>query len=302
MNFLLVGAAFGACAFAAGWLIGLLVSSSVPRQVKRRSARAAFILGIAPLLVAVAAVVALVGPAFLIYEPRDTRELPGFVLLVGSAVGCALLLRTTFRLIRIALASRRLIREWTRHATPLTSIKVMPAMAIDTGHPVVVVAGLTRAALYIDRRVLETCSDDELDAIAAHELAHVESADNVKRLMLAATRGPTHTLVTCWRDAAELDADRFAATDERRGLALASALVKVARAATSPQLDALAASSVHDGGDVERRVQALLRPRPPQGRLRGAAATVIAIALVALAPLGWKSTYEAMELLVSYLP
>lgn len=302
MTFLLLGATLGMFAFASGWAIGLLLSATWPRLVDCRSARMAFAMGVAPLAFAIAAVVALVGPSFAIYEPRHTREVPGVLLLIGGGAGFALLTRTAVRLVRITLVSHRVIREWARHATPLTPIDRMPAMAIDAAHPVVLVAGVRHAALYIDRRVLATCSDEEIDAIVAHEWAHVRSADNTKRLLLAAVRGPQHPLVVSWRDAAELDADCFAASDEKRGLALASALVKVARAATSPRLDAIAASGIHDGGNVESRVHALLMGRPPQQRSNRTVALAIAVALIASVPLAWRPLHEAAELLVNYVP
>jgi Zn-dependent protease with chaperone function len=302
MNFFIVGLALCMFAFAAAWATGLLLSRTLTRVVDHRSARRAFALGVAPLALGLAAVVLCVGPAFLIYEPRDAHEVPGIVFMAGGGAGLALLMRAAGRFARMLMASRRLIREWARQAEPLTSVTVMPAMTVDVGHPIVAVAGLARSALYIDRQVLSACSRDEIEAIAAHELAHVRSRDNAKRLLLAATRGLGHPLAAAWRDAAEMDADRFAASDERRGVALASALVKVARVATSRRLDACAVSGVHEGGNIETRVRALLsggRPGEPQRRTLEIA---LAVGLTVLVPLAWKPIHEAVELAVNYLP
>ena len=256
----------------------------------------------APLTLGILAVALFVGPAFFLFGPRDTREVPGVMFLAAAAAGFVLLTRTAVRLGRMMVTSRRVLREWARHGEPVQSITLLPAMRIDAGHPVVAVGGLTRSSLFIDHRVLTACSGEELEAIAAHELGHVKSGDNAKRLVLAAIRGFAHPLVTAWRDAAELDADRFAASDEKRGLALASALVKIARVATSPRLDPLAASGVYEGGSIETRVRALLSTRRPVPQPRWTAGKVMVFALPALVSLTWKPVHDAIELVVNYLP
>ena len=58
----------------------------------------------------------LVVPAVLIYEPRDTREAAGVILLAGAAAGLLLMARTAVRLARMVLASRRVVRQWAQDA------------------------------------------------------------------------------------------------------------------------------------------------------------------------------------------
>ena len=301
MNFFLLAASLCTFSFAVAWLAGLLLSRRLHGRADGESARAAFAAGIAPLALAVMAVLLLVIPAVMIYEPIDTRETAGTILLAGAAAGLFLLMRTTVRLARMILASHRLVLKWRQHAEPLSSITTMRALSVNARYPVVAVAGFARAALYIDRRVLQACSADEIEAIAAHELAHVHSRDNWKRLLLAATCGTQHRLFAAWRDAAEIDADRSAGSDPRRGLALASALLKVATVAAPPRLDDVAVSGVQDGGCVEARVRALLSvpPAPLQGHRRTG---FLAPAILLLVPLAWKPVHVALELVVNYLP
>jgi Zn-dependent protease with chaperone function len=302
MTFALLTAIVAAAAFAGGWSIGVGLLSVRPWHRRIRSANAIFALGIAPLALATAATVLFVIPAFLLYEPRATTESAGWLVVVAAAVGVGLFVRTIARIVRMLLLSRRMVRDWGHHAQPLGTIGVLRALLIDTGHPVVAVAGFRRAALYIDRRVLAVCGADEIDAIAAHELAHVRSLDNVKRLLLGSTQHPHHPLVAAWRDAAERDADRFAAANEGRGLSLASALVKVARAGATPQLDAMAASSMHDGASIERRISALLEQTPPRPSVNRHPSVLGMLMLACLAPVSWRVVYDFVEFVINRLP
>ena len=301
MNFILLATSLCTFTFALAWLAGLILSRRLDSRAGVKSARAAFAAGIAPFALAVMAVLFLVIPAVLIYEPIDTGETAGTILLAGGAAGLFLLMRTTVRLARMMLASHRLVLKWRQHAEPLTSITTMRALSVSARYPVVAVAGFARAALYIDRRVLQACSADEIEAIAAHELAHVHSRDNWKRLLLAATCGTRHRLFAAWRDAAETEADRSAGSDPRRGLALASALLKVATVAAPRRLDDVAVSGVQDGGCVEARVRALLSatPAPLQRHRR---TRLLTPAILLLVPLAWKPVHIALELAVNYLP
>ena len=300
MTFFLLGAALSMLTFALAWLAGLLFARVLSNNAGEDSARAAFAAGIAPLAFGLISVLLLVVPAVLIYEPRDTREMAGAILLAGAAAGLFLMMRTTVRLARMIFASHRLVQKWLQHAEPLTSITTMRALSVNARYPVVAVAGFARAALYIDRRVLQACSADEIEAIAAHELAHVHSRDNWKRLLLSATRGTQHRLFAAWRDAAEREADRSAGRDPRRSLALASALLKVATVATPPRLDDVAVSGVQDGGCVEARVRALLSV--PPAPLQRSRAGFLATAILLMVPLVWKPVHLALELVVNYLP
>jgi Zn-dependent protease with chaperone function len=301
---LALAATLAGAAFAAGWLLGLVIADVVARRTRAAaSSSLLFAVGVGPLAFAGAAVLVFVLPAFVLFEPAaaSASEAPGAVLIAMALAGGALLLRTAHRIVGMLRASRRILRDWARGAEPLPVLGGIPAMRIDIGRPVVAVSGVVRAALYIDRQVLERCTADEIDAIAAHEFAHVQSRDNVRRLLLVATRG-THPVVAAWRDASELEADRVAGRDARRGLALASALVKVARAGRVPHLDGIAASSVHDGGHVDRRVRALLAPRPaPAARRPGGRAAAVA-GLCLLAPVTWRAVHEFIEVLVNRLP
>jgi Zn-dependent protease with chaperone function len=163
--------------------------------------------------------------------------------------------------------SRRIVAAWTRQERALDEGRWgIRAFAIDADFPVVAVAGVIRPKLYVDRRVLDACLPGELDAIAAHERAHVRHRDNWRRLLIGACAGPTSLEAAAWREAAERAADTRAADSPRQALNLASALLKMARLAPSRTFERTALSTIHDGGSLETRVAYLLRtvaPAPP---------------------------------------
>jgi hypothetical protein len=159
------------------------------------------------------------------------------------------------------LCSKRIVSAWSRSGSPLADSRWgMPALRIDSGAPVVAVAGILRPRLFIDRRVLEACAPEELDAIAAHERAHVRHHDNLRRLLLGAAVGSSSGHAAAWREASERAADRHAASSPRAALHLAAALVRLSRAASGRAPDAAIVSTILDGGTLESRIGALLAP------------------------------------------
>jgi Zn-dependent protease with chaperone function len=189
----------------------------------------------------------------------------------------------------------------------------MPALALDLPFPLVAVLGIARPRLFISRAVLGACSSTEIRAIVEHERAHVLRRDNAVRLLMDAapdllglTRLP-QALAAAWHQAVEHRADDAAT----RRLDLASALVKVARMATSSPAMALPASALYRGeGDdlIGARVRRLVAPGA-DARPRWATA-VAGSALALMALLGTavmtgatsRAAHALLEATVSVLP
>jgi len=298
-------AGFG-LAYAAARL--LLACASL--RPARPQARPAVLLAraVAPTLVASIVSTALILPAFLLFEPAHDGERAGVVLTALAVLGGAQIGAAAVRAIRMLRFARTVTSAWGVHARPLPHEPWgLPAYAVDAGFPVVAVAGFFRPRLFVDRRVLTVCSPAELAAIAAHERAHVECRDNLRRLLVGACEGPRSRAAAAWRHAAEHAADARAAESSERAVDLAAALVKIARLAPGRPLETAALSTIHDGGSLEARIQRLLavdRPaavRAPRSVIWLAAApAAFAILLQGRAMLAW--THAAVELLVRYLP
>ena len=262
----------------------------------------------APMIAALAVGIGIVLPAFAIFEPPHGGERIGALLPIAAVVGAGLLAIWIARAVLMLAASRRLTRTWRQGSAPLDDGRWgMRALRIDTGTPIVAVAGLLRPRLFIDRSVLDLCTASELDAVAAHERAHVRRGDNVRRLLVGAGAGPHSAAAAAWRASAEHLADRSAAASPGAALDLAAALVKLARAGRNPASHDVVLSTVHDGGSLEARVHHLLAldGRAATAPTPGAAPIWLSLACVLLLPavpplLG--AVHHALELLVQHLP
>lgn len=232
-----------------------------------RLAAADAILGVRLLPAVGSAVLALtvVLPAFLLYEPRHAQDEPG-PLLALSAVFALLVLGDG---LRRGLSAWRATRALAHDSQPLVSESVGPAevRVINVKEPLVAVVGGWRQRIVAARCVAAACDSEEFRQVLAHEAAHIDTRDNLKLLMQLAMPDAlawlpaARELTEHWRATTELEADeRASGSDPRKRVALASALIKVARIAiASGRPRKTSRVSAHLGG-LEHRVRRLLAP------------------------------------------
>jgi Zn-dependent protease with chaperone function len=151
----------------------------------------------------------------------------------------------------------------------------VPLWRLDDSLPLAVLAGLRRPRIFIASGILDRLDDGQIEALAAHELAHHEGRDNVKRLLGNGCADPiawTRTgreISSDWELALEESADARAVSAGVEAGDLAEALVAVARLHRGgPWLEAPAAA-FYRGGGLEKRVKRLLdEPAQPESRRR----------------------------------
>ncbi len=232
-----------------------------------------------PVWVAGLVVGGLVGPAFHLFEPRQSGEVAGWSLVALAAAGAGLLALGIVRAWRAVAGTRRALRDWQRHAQSVVVEGLpVPAIGVDTPFPLVALVGLIRPRLVVARQVLDACTPEQLRAVMAHEAAHWRARDNLKRLLLrscpdwlALTR-TGRRMARDWALAAEESADdRAAVPASPAALDLAEALLAVARLAPAPApfADALPVSTLIEPGSLERRIRRLLGERGPEPRRAG---------------------------------
>jgi Zn-dependent protease with chaperone function len=246
-------------------------------------------------------------PAFLIYEPRHEAE-PAGPLLVA------------FALFALGAAGHGILRGWRAWAATralLRSCRLVDRHPVTTGsavdivelsEPAAAVVGLWRPRILAADRVRAVCSEEEFRQVIAHEAAHVSAHDNVKLLLQiispdALAWMPTgRALTERWRAATELAADAQASgCDPRKRVALASALVKVARLSSGPARRSPALSMPVALDDVECRVRELLVPLPlPQRPLPIRALVSCALMLAVFAVPIYRGVHDSIEALVAY--
>lgn len=249
--------------------------------------------------------------SFLYFEPREQIETMGLVLTALAAIAGTMLVVSFVRAVGLILQTRRVVRTWMAHATPLTIPGItLPTYCVDAAFPLVAVVGITRPRFVIARSVVSHCSAEELQAIFAHERAHIARGDNLARALFAVTPdllAPlpiAKHLAQAWHDATEESADDRAAELGPSGrVVLAQALIKVARIAPAASIGELPASALYRGENIDRRVRRLLAPRPaPPARLSLRWRIAMLASLFTGSVLALHAIHEIVEAAVAYLP
>ena len=138
------------------------------------------------------------------------------------------------------------------------------ALVIEDERPLSYTIGFLRPRAVISSGLLATLDEDEVEAVLAHEEAHIRARDNLI-LLLARSLSLTFALVPGvrlayrrLRRAQELAADDFARRVTGDSLVVASSLQKFARSLFRPAGAPAAALGFAEEGDVAERIRGLL--------------------------------------------
>ena len=240
--------------------------------------------------------------AFALWEPAGKIERVGPVALTLAVAGAALIASSLWRLAMALRETQRIHRSLVDAARGSLPGSPLPAFVIDSCFPIVALVGLFVSRLFVARTVVEACDAGELRAVVAHEQAHAGARDNLRRLLMAGAPDALAWLpvgagmMREWAAMAELAADETAVSYSSDRLHLASALVKVARLATTPP-GALPASTLYRGEPIAERVQRLLEaPAPPASEPTSRWSRHVPIAFVVVTtPLWLRAVYAAIE-------
>lgn len=254
-------------------------------------------------------------PAHWRWEPARAQESAGFSIALLAILGAAIVALTAGRAVSDTLATSTLVRRWRTGARERRSSFTFPVFFVADRSPVMSLVGIVAPRLFVANEIAEELTADELEASLAHEAAHARAHDNLKRAFVAwspdalwlVPRG--RDLAARWRAAAEFAADaRAAVGSEARAVALASALVKVARLTPPEACAPMAVSGIHHQALLAARVERLLQGGAESSRADLfsvlpllCAAVAIAVALVAVQH-PWLAVHQATEGLIRYLP
>ena len=258
---------------AAGLLVRILAPAAIRsagRMRSRTGARVLFALRLAPAGLAIYAVAGLCVPSYLAMEPESLAEPVGWICLAAAALGLAACGTAVARSVGAALRSRRYLAA--------------------NGPVRFALAGIVRPRLVASREVVSALPPRELAIALRHERAHWKSRDNLKRLVMLLVPDPLpfcrtlQPLERAWARLAEWAADDAAvAGDQANSVALASALVRVARLGSAQAFPELLMSLTSTSEELSARVDRLLLPGT--SALHGASAAWVAGVLPLLAAL-----------------
>jgi len=282
--------------FVVHLITGLAISRATPMcaRVARRlrprlAARLLLALRFLPATLGLFVVAALCVPSYLQLEPGEGVEAVGWAGVVAAAITIAVWGIAIFRGLRKVLRSRRLLH------------RDVPLFALT---------GIISPRLRISPEIRRHLTRDQLRVALHHERAHGLAWDNGKRLLLAFAPGllpGVHgftALERNWSRFTEWAADDDAIQgDTQRSLALAGALVRVARIGS---VALPLASGLLEGDGLSERVDRLLNPAAPEPWdaqptviTAAAALTVVAsCAALALRPASLESAHRLLEQLI----
>ena len=198
----------------------------------------------------------------------------------------------------VALSDRRI---W-RRLQPVVTIVGVAA-----------VIGIFQTRLLLSNRLVRECTESELDAIVSHERAHIRRGDNLVRAAMLYLPDPLAPFTAAgrmeaiWAAAAEESADDAAAGEasERRTV-LASALVRVAKMATTPLPEWVGGLAFYEGHNLENRVRRLLDSADGSSRrgfgTHGAIATVLVGCALLMTEAAGQQLHAWMEVAVRVMP
>jgi Zn-dependent protease with chaperone function len=211
-----------------------------------------------PLLASAAVTLTLTVPSFVLLEPRSIDEDMGVPLVLGFS--CLVLLG--FGLFRVVVAQRkssRVVGEWLRGANILDLGVTAPTYQASRKSPPLALVGVCAPKVVVSETTVALLSAPELRVAVRHEVAHMRSRDNLKKLVFHCSPFPgMASLEGAWQEAAELAADDAAVSDFRDALDLAATLIKLSRLIPVTPTAAFTMTLVSGAGSVRVRVERLL--------------------------------------------
>jgi len=196
-------------------------------------------------------------PAFLLLEKGFDEDFGTFVF-----SGCCLLMfGAGFLRVWIAQAKgSRLATAWLDGANPLPWKKTQLLLQPNEGVAPLVLIGVLEPKVLISPKAASLLSDDELEVAIRHELGHIRSRDNLKKMIMHGLPFPgMASLDLAWQEATEFAADDAAVSNRCEAVDLAAALLKVAELIPLQEPPVFTTALVNPSAIVEHRVQHLLQ-------------------------------------------
>jgi beta-lactamase regulating signal transducer with metallopeptidase domain len=225
----------------------------------RLSATLLFLARMFPVGASIVLTVAIVVPSFISLEPRTIDEDFGAVPI--------LLLVTFFLFLTVGLSrsisaqrqTSRALRRWLNGARTLEAGSATLALQTEISIPPLTLVGIWNPRVLVSGKTIALLNAEELRIAVRHELAHMRSRDNLKRLLFRLTPFPgMASLESAWTETAELAADDAAVTSVPEALDLAAALLKLSRLIVGEPIPAFAVGLATPTGLITARVTRLL--------------------------------------------
>jgi Zn-dependent protease with chaperone function len=232
------------------------------RDLGIRSARLLFGLRIFPLLCSAFVTVAFALPAFYRLEGGMDEDMGTLLFGVGTAL---LLGGGLVRVLAAQSRASRLVAAWMRESGVLNTGAARTTLQVKRGGPPLLLYGISTPKVLVSENAVALLSPDELRVAVEHELGHLRSRDNLKKLIMHGAPFPgMGSLERAWQEAAEFAADEAAVSNSADAVDLASALIKLCHLVPVQESPAFTTGLVDMAALVNARVRRLLNWK--QGR------------------------------------
>jgi len=230
-----------------------------PLHVAQRSVAAIFFaLRSLPLAASVIVTFALVVPSFQLLEKRSVHEGVGALPVTLGVCALVLIAWGCIRGMAVQTRTTRLVTRWLEGARPLeVESDATIAFQSQAETPPLILVGVWNPRVLVSEAAVALLSRDELHIALKHELEHVKSRDNLKKLIFCFCPFPGMAkLESAWSQAVELAADDAAIANPCDAVDLAAALVKLSHLV--PVEPAAVCAVGFAAGSLSQRVARLL--------------------------------------------
>jgi hypothetical protein len=253
---MMVSLAFFSLAYSFLSCLALLTWRGVRSFSRHPSVDLLFSLRVLPFVFSAAITVFLAFPSFLLLEAHTMDEDVGTFVLSISA--CLFVGAGLYQLMSAAARTRQVVAECLEGARGLRADDATSLVSPQSVLPLMLI-GIRIPKVLISEAAREVLSEAELRAAVRHEVVHLRSRDNLKKVILSLIPFPLMAkLERAWQEAAELSADNRAVSSREEALDLAAALIKLSRRFPPRAAPAFTTGLVTVTGSVAKRVECLL--------------------------------------------
>jgi len=197
---------------------------------ERSLANLLFGLRILPVAASALLTLGLVVPSFQLLEPRSIEEDMGLMPIVLALCTLLLIAFGVFRVVTAQTRTSRVVARWMNGASPHIVETEVVTFRSRPDVPPLTLVGVCKPRVLVSESAISLLSREELRIALKHEIAHLRSCDNLKKLVFRFFPFPGMAkLESAWSEAAELAADDAAVSNANDAVDLAAALVKVSR-------------------------------------------------------------------------
>jgi len=209
-----------------------------------------------PLIASACITLAFAMPSFFLLEGGMDEDLRTLIFSMGTVL---LAVSGAIRVMAAQFGAAGVLAKWSAESRALGSSPLASILSARHSAPPLLLYGIRDPKVLVSESAVVLLSPEELAVAIRHEVSHLRSRDNLKKLILHGIPFPgMGSLERAWREGTELAADEAAVCSSDDALNLAAALIKLCRLAPAQEPPAFTTGLVELTALVSLRVHRLL--------------------------------------------